>query len=365
MTTSLLDQVAELVSTESPTGDLEALAVMAERVRELLAPVAGRLQEHPGAMGTHLVLELDGRESASAPVLLVGHYDTVWPVGTLARMPWRVSGGTAYGPGSFDMKAGLAVAALALADLTAQGRPHPPVRLVVVADEEVGSPTSTPLLRVLAEGARAALGLESPHPGGPLKRGRHGSTRLRLDVAGRSAHAALDPDSGVSAIEELVDQIVGLRELTARPGVLCNVGSIEAPGKTNVVTDAASAQVGLRFADASVEREVLEQIRSLQPVRAGAELSVEVLSSRPAWVPAESDELLRTALAVAAELGMDLSPAPAAGGADTNTTGSLGVPTLDGLGPWGAGAHADHEQFEIAALEQRRRLLVGLLQALA
>ncbi|MVA77555.1 M20/M25/M40 family metallo-hydrolase [Auraticoccus sp. F435] len=365
MTDNLLDRVAALVAVESPTGDLEALAAAAEAVRALLAPLGGRLREHPGEMGTHLVLELDGHGSDSAPVLLVGHYDTVWPVGTLQRMPWTVADGVARGPGGYDMKSGLVVAAAALSDVLASGRPHPPVRLVVVADEEVGSPTSTPLLRSLAEGARAALGFESPHPGGPLKRGRHGSTRLRLRVGGRSAHAALDPGSGISAVDELVDQLVRLRALVDRPGVLCNVGSLTAPGRTNVVTDAAEAEIGLRFADPAVEQEVMAAVRAMAPVRAGARLEVEVLSSRPAWVPAGSDELLTTALRVAAVLGVELDPAPAAGGADTNTTGSLGVPTLDGLGPWGAGAHAEHEQFEVAALEQRRRLVAELLLALA
>ncbi len=365
MTTPLIEQVAALVRVESPSGDLDALAEMARAVRELLAPLGGRLREHPGPMGTHLVLELDARGSTSTPVLLVGHYDTVWPVGTLARLGWRVEDGTAAGPGGYDMKAGLVVAAAALSRLLASGSPHPPVRLVVVADEEVGSPTSTELVRSLATGARAVLGFESPHPGGPLKRGRHGSTRLRIGVRGRSAHAALDPASGVSAVEELVDQLVRLRGLVDRPGVLSNVGSLHAPGRTNVVPDAASAEVGLRFADPAVEQEVLAALRALAPVRPGAEVSVEVLSSRPAWVPGEEDELLTTVRRVAGELGQELSVAPAAGAADTNTTGALGVPTLDGLGPWGAGAHADHEQFEVAALEPRVALVTATLLALA
>lgn len=365
MTTPLIDQVADLVRVESPSGDLDALAEMAEAVRGLLAPLRGRLQEYPGAMGTHLVLELDGRGSTSDPVLLMGHYDTVWPVGTLERLGWRVEEGIAAGPGGYDMKAGLVVAVTALSRLQAEGADYPPVRLVVVADEEVGSPTSTELVRALAGGARAVLGFESPHPGGPLKRGRHGSTRLRISVRGRSAHAALDPGSGVSAVEELVDQLVRLRSLVNREGVLGNVGSLHAPGRTNVVPDAASAEVGLRFADPEVEREVLAAVAALAPVRPGAEVHVDVLSSRPAWVPGPEDELLTTARRVAEQLGQDLSASPAAGAADTNTTGALGVPTLDGLGPWGGGAHADSEHFEVAALEPRVALVAGILRALA
>ncbi|MDN5727328.1 MAG: M20/M25/M40 family metallo-hydrolase, partial [Propionibacteriales bacterium] len=316
-------------------------------------------------MGPHLVFEVPGRGSDARPVLLVGHHATVHPVGSLAEMPWRVDDGVAYGPGCYDMKSGLVVAAEAVRRLQQSGVAHPPVIMVVVADEEVGSPTSRELINELAGQVQAALGFESPHPKGELKRGRHGSTRVRISVTGKAAHAALDPESGVAATDELVDQLARLRPIVDREGVLCNVGSLTAPGKTNVVNDHAEAELGLRFAEARVESEVLDQLTSLLPINPRAEVRVEVLSRRPAWTPAADDTLLAAARAVAAELGQDFDAFPAAGAADTNAVGRLGVPTLDGLGPWGAGAHARHEQFDISALSPRIALVQGILAALA
>ncbi|MFX4273374.1 M20/M25/M40 family metallo-hydrolase [Propionibacteriaceae bacterium Y1685] len=364
-TQNLLDTIGDLVELESPTGDLAALERTAAAIAALWEPLGATVTRHESEMGPHLVFEVSGRDSDARPVLLVGHHDTVHPVGSLAEMPWRIEGGTAYGPGCYDMKSGLVIAAEAVRRLQESGVAHPPVIMVVVADEEVGSPTSKELINQLAGTVQAALGFESPHPGGPLKRGRHGSTRLRITVTGKASHAALDPEAGVSATNEIVDQLTRLRPVVDRDGVLCNVGSITAPGKTNVVNDHAEAELGLRFADAATETEVLDQLTSLAPIHPRAEVRVDILSRRPAWTPASEDALLTAARAVAADLGQEFDAFPAAGAADTNAVGGLGVPTLDGLGPWGAGAHATHEQFETAALEPRIALVKGILAALA
>lgn len=359
----LLARIEELVVLESPTGDVSAVDAVADVLQAWWSDL-GEVDRHPSEMGDHLTLTVPGRDSG-ARVLLIGHHDTVWPIGTLDSMPWSVVDGVARGPGCYDMKSGLVIITEVLQRLAADGAAHPAITVVSVADEEVGSPTSSALVRELATSASAALGFESPHPGGALKRGRHGSTRLEVAVLGRAAHAALDPESGVSATDELLDQLLVIRRICDRPGVLHNLGSLAAPGRTNVVSDAASALIGLRFAAADVEDAVLSELTALSPIRAGADLKVEIRSRRPAWTPAASDTLLEAHSRIAIELGLDATPRVAAGAADTNTVGHAGVPTLDGLGPWGGGAHAASEHLEVAALLPRVELVGGLLRALA
>jgi glutamate carboxypeptidase len=237
------------------------------------------------------------------------------------------------------------------------------VRLVVVADEEVGSPTGREVVTAEADGAVAALGLESPHPDGALKSGRLGSTRVRLEVTGRAAHAALDPEAGVSAVDELVDQLIAVRGVVAEePGVLCNVGTIAGGGRTNVVPDRAAADIGLRFADADTQDRVLSALTGLTAVRSGAEVVTRVLTSRPAW-PQRDGDLLAQVVSAGEAVGQRIIARPAAGAADTNSTGAAGIPTLDGFGPRGAGAHAAHEQIVIASLAERIALLASVLAA--
>ncbi|WP_053203558.1 M20/M25/M40 family metallo-hydrolase [Jiangella muralis] len=367
---ALLARLERYVRLESPTGDaarLDALGeVLLARHRELGATV----RRVPAPAGDHLVMEHPGRgpQAGAAPVLFLGHHDTVWPAGHVdGPMPWRVADGVAHGPGAYDMKSGLVVMEAALELARSGGAGHPPVRVVVVADEEIGSPTAGALVAEAARDAVAALGFESPHPDGSLKAGRRGSTRLRLAVEGVEAHAALDPDAGVSAVDELVDQLILVRSIVRHaPGdVLCNVGTVAGGGRTNVVPAAAHADLGLRFADAESERVVLDGLTSLRPIRAGAAVTAEVLSRRPTWVPDETTAgLLGTVRRAAASIGQRVDGAPAAGGADTNTTGSLGVPTLDGFGPLGAGAHAVHEQVVVASLAQRAELVAAVLAEL-
>ncbi|WP_232665391.1 M20/M25/M40 family metallo-hydrolase [Pseudonocardia sp. TRM90224] len=359
----LLDDAVERLRRyaehETPSGDAAALdalaALLAERHRELGAEVERVAQP----TGDHLVARWGPRDEPH--VLLVGHHDTVWAKGTLGSMPVVLEDGVLRGPGVFDMKSGLVVVEMAMEVLrrcgTALARP---VRLVVAADEEVGSPTARAVVEAEMAGAVAVLGLESPHPDGRFKSARFGSTRLRIAVTGRESHAALDPDAGISAIDELVDQLVAVRGIARGPGVLCNVGTISGGGRTNVVPAAAEAAVGLRFVDAAAERRVLPQLTALHPIRDGAVVEVEVVSSRPVW-DVESAELLARVAAAAAAVGQEVGAAPAAGGGDTNAPGAAGIPTLDGLGPRGAGAHAAHEHIVVASLADRAALLASIL----
>ncbi|TQM10724.1 M20/M25/M40 family metallo-hydrolase [Pseudonocardia kunmingensis] len=348
---------------ETPTGDAAALNALADvlerRYRELGADV-----ERVGRdTGDHLVARWG--DLGEPHVLLIGHHDTVWPRGTCEAMPVVEEDGVLRGPGVYDMKGGLVVVELAMAVLQHCGTaPARPVRLVVAADEEVGSPTARAVVEAETAGAVAVLGCESPHPDGALKSARLGSTRVRIEVGGRAAHAALDPESGVSAVDELVDQLLAVRAITAgEPTVLCNVGTIGGGGRTNVVPDRATADIGLRFADAATQERVLAALRALAPVRPGAEVTVRTLTSRPAWSEPDTALLARVA-AAGADVGQRVEGRPAAGAADTNTPGAAGIPTLDGFGPLGAGAHAAHEQIETASLAARGALLASVLATL-
>ena len=341
------------------------------------------LHRTPG--GAHLVADFPGRGNAAgaAPVLLIGHSDTVWPVGTLAGdVPWTSDGTRITGPGVYDMKSGLVVMEEALELLRAQADAgtvdHVPVRIIVTADEEIGSPTSGALLLATAEGCSAAIGFESPHPDGDLKVGRLGSTRLALAVSGVPAHAALDPEKGVSATEEIIDQLLRVRDIAARatiragarPGarVLYNLGSITAPGLANVVADNAAAVLGFRFSDRDIEDEVLGEIEALAPLRPRAQVAVTRLSYRPAWQPRAADQAFAAVISGCdAGLGeggparLPLGARPAAGAADTNLLGASDLAVVDGFGPRGGGAHARSEHILVDSLWERIRLLAAVL----
>jgi glutamate carboxypeptidase len=358
-----LQRLVAYARHETPTGDAAALNGLADVLEARYQELGARTERIAHETGDHLVARWGHGDTPH--VLLLGHHDTVWPQGTRESMPVTVDGGVLRGPGVYDMKGGLVVAELALAILQRCGvQPARPVRLVVVADEEVGSPTARPLVEAEMAGAVAVLGLESPHPDGALKSARLGSTRVRIEVAGRAAHAALDPASGVSAVDELVDQLFAVREImTAEPTVLCNVGTVGGGGRTNVVPDRAAADIGLRFADADIQERVLAALGRLTAVRPGADLVVRTLTSRPAWSDAD-DALLARVAAAATDVGQQVTARPAAGAADTNTSGAAGIPTLDGFGPLGAGAHAPDERIETASIADRAALLAGVFTTL-
>jgi glutamate carboxypeptidase len=350
-------RLREYALAESPSGDAEALARCAALIEAGHREAGGRVSREDG----HLVTCFGPGEGPH--LLLVGHYDTVWPVGRLASMPYTDDGAVIAGPGTYDMKSGLVAVEMALRVLDAVGAaPVRPVRLVAVCDEEVGSPTGRAVIERHLGGAVAVLGLESPHPDGALKTARRGSTRLRLTVHGREAHAALDPDKGVSAIDELIDQLAAARAAVPEDGTtLFNVGRIEGGSRANVIAGTASAEIGLRFTSAEAERRVLDALADARPRRPGAVVSATVLSSRPTWPERADDPLLAAVARVGARLGQRITGRPAAGAGDTNLPGSLGLPTLDGLGPRGRGAHAAEEAIEVAALAERAALLAALM----
>ncbi|MFE6735359.1 M20/M25/M40 family metallo-hydrolase [Microbacterium sp. NPDC057650] len=360
----VLARLHRLVEIESPSSDVDAAREITDLLAQWWTDAGASVRLVESDSGPHLVAEVRGE---GAPLLLVGHTDTVWPRGTLAgEVPWIADGDVVRGPGVYDMKSGLVAMIAAVERL--RGRRHRAVRAILVSDEEIGSPHSQDLLRACAAGVAGAIGFESPHPDGAMKVGRRGSTRLRVQVRGRAAHAALDPDAGISAIDELVDQLVAIRSVVADPAleseVLCNVGTLSGGGRANVVPAEAAAEIGLRFLDGATEDRVLGALRALAPERAGAVVETVVLSHRPAWSPSAADEGLLALVAEAGRrIGQSVDGRPADGAGDANLLGSLGIPTIDGFGPRGGGAHAVGEHASLSSLASRIDLLEAVLAA--
>jgi glutamate carboxypeptidase len=348
----MLDLLQELVEIESPSGSAGVHAV-AERVGRELEQHGATLELLPG---DHLRAEIAGR---GAPLLLLGHTDTVWPEGTLAEMPFRVDGDRAFGPGVYDMKACLVVLVEALARARGLNRA---LRIFLTADEEAGSKTGRPLIEAAADGAAAALVVEPPDARGNLKTARKGLGRFRVCVTGRAAHASA-PAAGASAIDELAHQILAVKKLAEDGrGVTVNVGVVRGGTTENVVAAEAEARVDVRVAHRDDVPWVEQELSALRPVTAGTTVTVGGGWTRP---PLERSEGARALFAAARHhgraVGLDLRETSSAGGSDGNLVGAVGVPVLDGLGAEGGGAHAVDEHVKLDSIPVRAELLARLL----
>jgi glutamate carboxypeptidase len=295
--------------------------------------------------------------------MILGHVDTVWPLGTLDCMPVRRDGDRLHGPGTFDMKAGIALALTAIEAMRATGTPYPPVTMLWTTDEEVGSATSRQTIESEAGRSAAVLVLEPALPGGALKTARKGCGEFELLVQGVAAHAGLDPGKGASAIHELAGQIAAIERLQdLTRGISVNVGLVSGGSRPNVVAAEARATIDVRAPTRDAADGVESALRELHPARPGTRLTIKGGFARP---PMERTPavvaLFARASAVASAIGRALAEGPAGGGSDGNFTAVLGVPTLDGLGPIGDGAHAAHEHVDVTALPWRAALLAGLL----
>ena len=343
---------------ESSRAPYAILATELERLGYLVRPLRGE------RTGDHLYARPEARRRGAPRQLLVGHLDTVWPLGTLASMPVRRDGDLLYGPGVADMKGGLAVLVLALRALAEHGLEPPATPVVLVtSDEEVGSVESLRWLRRLARGAERALVLEAPlGRAGNLKTTRKGTGWFRVVVRGRAAHAGVEPARGRSAILELTYQVQHLFELNdPERGVTVNVGTIDGGLRANVVAPEASALVDVRVPTAEDGRRVEAAIRSLRPVTPGVTLEVEGRLARPPLEPTPGNRALwRAARDAAGRLGLPLEEAAVGGASDANYT-SLLTATLDGLGAVGEGAHAPDERILVPRLPERAALLALLL----
>ncbi len=305
--------------------------------------------------------------AGSRPVMVLGHMDTVWPAGEVGRRPFRISRGCAYGPGIFDMKGGLLLCLLAC-DAFAQGRVSPgrDVVFFFTSDEEIGTEAGLPFLRAQAAECDAVLCLEPPLPGGKAKTFRKGISEIKLRVRGIPAHAGLDHEKGANAIIELARQLLRLQGLTdyAR-GITISAGTVRGGSAVNVVPAEAEAMIDFRVATAADGTWLEAQLRSWKPFDSRCTLEWTRGSHRPPLerTPAVAS-LFETAREVAGSLGMDLGEGPSGGGSDGSFTAAMGVPTLDGLGVEGDGAHAVDEHVIVADIPRRAALLACLVQSL-
>ena len=297
-------------------------------------------------------------------ILILGHYDTVYPTGTISKMPFRISGGKAYGPGTFDMKAGIVQALFALEAL--QGLKVPLQKNLVflwTSDEEIGSDCSREVIEAEALRSEAVFVLEpSLGPRGLLKTSRKGMGEAELIVHGRAAHAGLAPEQGINAIHELAAQIARIEKWNnPRRGVTINADIVEGGSRTNVIADRAKATLDLRAWHVNDIRELEKRIHSLKPIHKGAKLEILGGFDRPPLERKHSAALFERARSLARQMGLPLGEVGAGGGSDGNLTGALGIPTLDGMGAVGDGAHADHEHVIVKTIPQRAALLAALL----
>lgn len=354
--------IEDLVRLESPSGDVQALDRCGTAIAHHMAELGGRVTMLPTeAAGDHLRGEFG---SGSSQILVLGHFDTVWPVGQLQRMPVRHEDGRLYGPGAFDMKAGIAIALLAVRALreTVRRSRHRVVMLWTT-DEEVGSTTSRALIESEARSSRAVLVLEPSLPGGAVKTARKGVGDFHLRATGIAAHAGIDPAKGASAIHELAWQVTRLTELTDLDrGVTVNVGAIRGGGRSNVVADVAEADIDVRIPTKADADRVTAALGALTPRDPRVRLELTGGINRP---PLERTPyvvgLFERAQVLASEMGRTLEEGATGGGSDGNFTAALGIPTLDGLGAEGDGAHALHEHVLVESLPFRAALVAGLL----
>jgi len=351
-----------LVQQESPSEDRKAVNAAMDLAQRLAREQGARIKRHPGAeFGDVLELRFGPLRSPRKPVLLLGHLDTVWPMGTLARMAWREADGCYWGPGVLDMKAGVVMALAALNTLQ-ELKLARPVTLLLNSDEEVGSPVSRKITERLALESSAVMVLE-PAQGLAYKTARKGVGHYHVNVTGVGAHSGVDFERGHSAVLELaklVQTISGFTDLARKLTVNCGV--IAGGTRSNVVASEAHAEVDVRIAKASDAAYIDKLFRGLKVSDPKCKLTITGGINRPPMErKAGTIALFKKARSLAAELGFVLDEAATGGGSDGNFTAALGVPTLDGMGAVGEGAHAAHESVVIEHLVPRTALLAAMI----
>ncbi|MCX2951184.1 M20 family metallopeptidase [Lentzea sp. NEAU-D7] len=352
---NLIDDIGRLVSCESPSTDLAAVARSAEVTAEVGAALLGAAPERIVLDGrTHLRWRLG---SGPRRVLLLGHHDTVWPIGTLERIPFSVQDGVLRGPGCFDMKTGVAMIFHAVASL---GSPDG-VTVLVTGDEEVGSPSSRGLIETEAVEHAAVLVCEGSADGGALKTERKGTSMYEVTLHGRASHAGLEPERGVNATIEAAHQILAVSQLADPATGTTVVPTVLSSGTTtNTVPAQGKFMVDVRVRNLAEQLRVDEDMKALRPVLDGAKVEVAGGPNRPPMELSASSALFE----LASGFLPGITQAAVGGASDGNFTAGAGVPTLDGLGAVGGGAHAEHEHVLVSELVPRTRLLAALVREL-
>jgi len=365
---TLLEGIRAWVGHESPTDAPDAVSALMARVAADAAALGARTETVPGrdGFGDHLIVRSPWGAAGERGILVLSHLDTVHPMGSLARMPFRVEDGSAFGPGIYDMKGGAYLAFAALGALLRERRRTPlPITHLFNSDEEVGSPTSRDLIRALAAEAKYVLVTEPAREGGRVVTARKGTARFDLRIKGRPAHSGSRHQDGRSAIEELARQILVLHGFTDYGrGVTVNVGVVSGGTRANVVAEEARALVDMRVPSPALAEEMVAKVLGLAPIGPDVTVTVTGGLNRPPYekLPGIA-ALFEHARRLAAGIGFELEDLRTGGGSDGNFTADL-APTLDGLGVDGKGGHTDHEQLYIGSLVPRATLLRRLMETL-
>jgi len=364
----LVETIRHMVEIESPSDNKAAVDQLGRWLAARLEKLGGKVIVHKQKkFGDHLQADFPAQVGAKAlkPILLLGHFDTVYELGALAQMPCKLEKGRLHGPGAFDMKSGITFMLHAIEALQSfhGGLPRP-VRVLLVTDEEVGSESSRAITEKLAKQCAAVLVLE-PSFGiqGALKTARKGVGEYTVRVTGHAAHAGLDPFKGQSAIVELAHQITRIAQFgKPKRGLTVNIGVIRGGTRTNVIAAEAIADVDVRVERLSDAVKIDRKMRALKPVNRKCKLEISGGLNRPPMERSAGAAALYTkARQSALEIGWKLEETAVGGGSDGNFTAALGIPTLDGLGAVGDGAHAPHEHVLVEALPRRAALIAGLL----
>jgi glutamate carboxypeptidase len=358
----MLNKLREWVEIESPTTDKNSVDRFGDEVAAALGELGMSIEiDAQPTRGNHLV----GRWIGKGPkVLLIGHLDTVWEVGTLERMPFKNQGELAFGPGIFDMKGGIVIAYFALQLLREHGLHHSNITMLLNSDEEEGSDSSRNLIEREAHDSTCVFVLEPSGPDNGLKTKRRGVGGYIIRTYGKAAHAGVEPEKGVSAIEELSRQILTIQSWNKeRAGISANVDVIQGGTRPNVIPAEAQGIVDVRCDSPEDKAWLEERFKSLKAIHPDARVEVEGGVDRPPLV--RNDQVIglyNLASQIASSFNYPLKEYWTGGGSDGNFTSSLGIPTLDGLGAEGAGAHADHEQIIVSSLPRRANLLYHLIR---
>jgi glutamate carboxypeptidase len=361
----MIDMLQELAAIESPSHDPAAVNRMADRTMALMSAAGATVQRIPGEQTGDMLLATWGNAKVAPAITFLAHMDTVYPMGTLVERPIRMVDGRLFGPGVFDLKAGIVIALHAVSGLQARRElPNFPIQLLCTADEEVGSHASRSMIEQVARQSRLVLVMEPALPGGVVKTWRKGVGGYTIRIRGRAAHAGGDHQKGRNAIEEMAHQILALQRLTDYElGTTVNVGVIRGGTTSNVVPETCEIEVDFRIMQMAEGERIQHIVHNLQPVLKDVTIEVDGGLNRP---PMERDERMLETFAkarqIAGMVGFDLQESGTGGASDGNFTARL-APTLDGMGADGDGAHALHEHVLVDSLPQRAALVAALLRA--
>ncbi len=362
----MVNLLKELVNLESPSSDKKAVDKCADFIirefKKIGAKITSFPQKKTGDLHTILYPGLKSK-TKKEQILVLTHIDTVWPVGRIQNMPFYLSGQKIFGPGVLDMKAGLVIALYALKTLHELNlEPQKNIVVFINSAEEIGKDSSYEIIRKLARKSECVLCLEPAIPGGALKIQRKGRLVVRLEVMGKSAHAGT-PDYGINAIEELIDQLQALKKLRRTKGTTFSIGMISGGEKANIVADKASATLDMRFWTNAHRQKILDTLKQLTPFVSGAKIRFFIESSTPPMEKTEASLALLSQIRDIADstLNMSLEAGKTGGGSDASIASSLGIPTIDGLGPEGEGIHSENEHLLLPSLVQRTALFTELM----